>query len=206
MRPVRFGVAYSLVLLAAMALAAASCSTGTPAGAGDELGPPRAAALPNVTPNLYVAPLIGPGQDWNLDERVAAQLHRYDIAASTLGHNGASYLLYSLAEGALAADGFVDVTIHWDLLDPEGELIGTVTQAERMAAADWQAVPATLDAVAEAAAARIVAIVPGRRWSPVDPAAVVAARAEREKIEEQRNQLIELEAHIEGLRQQVEAL
>jgi hypothetical protein len=171
--------------LAAAAVAMGSCAPPPRPPATDEVGPPSA-GLPSVTPSIYVPPVYGTDERWFLNDEVAGALLKYDIAASTEGANGASYVLYSMAEAKPASGGLVDVTFYWDLVEPGGELVGTVSQTERMTSDAWHGVPSDLPRLAKGAAARIVNVVPGQRFELVDPSVRVAARAEREKLEERR--------------------
>ncbi len=170
--------------MTATAVALAGCSTRR-AGTADELGPPQV-ALPDVTPSLYVPPLYGTASIWHLNDEMALALQRHDIAASTGGANGASYVLYSMAEAEPVSDGHYEVTIYWDLVEPGGELVGTVSQTERMTAREWDTVPPDLPKLADRSAARVIHVVPGRKWGPTDPVARLAAREEREKLDERR--------------------
>jgi hypothetical protein len=175
-----------LITLAAVcgALAAAGCAAER-GPVTDEVGPPGS-ALPDLSPTLYMPPLYGTATPWPLTEAVAQSLQRFDIAVATHSGNAASYVLYSLAEAAPTADGRQQVTIHWDLVEPRGELIGTATQTSTMTAEAWQNVPPGLTAMADDAAARILHILPGAQWEPTDPSRKVAAREERRKLEARR--------------------
>ncbi|MCP4327633.1 MAG: SPOR domain-containing protein [Alphaproteobacteria bacterium] len=177
-------VPVTLSLIAA-AFLVAGCGSNSAPQRGDELGPPQA-TLPDVTPTLYVLPVYGTETQWHLNGEVALELQRYDIAASTQGGHGASYVLYSLAEAQPVAADQVDVTFYWDLVEPRGELIGTVSHTENMSIEEWRGLPPDVPKIAVEAASRIINIVPGARWDPTDPAARVAAREERRKLEERR--------------------
>ena len=175
-----------LITLAAVcgALAVAGCAAER-GPVSDEVGPPGA-ALPDLTPTLYMPPLYGTVTPWPLNEAVARELQRYDIAVATQSGNAASYVLYSMAEAAPVPGDRQQVTIYWDLVEPRGELIGTTTQTSTMTAAAWQDVPPDLPAMATDAAARILHILPGAQWEPTDPARKITAREERRKLEARR--------------------
>jgi len=172
------------LFVALSVLVFAACAP-PPQRVADELSLPQA-SVPSVTPALYVPQVWGINPDWHLNERLIAQLRRYDVAASTTSAMGEGHVLYGVAEAVPIDADTVDVTIYWDFVDPSGELLGTARQSESMTNAEWSSVPPQLDAIAEASAARIINILPGARWELVDPATKVAAREEREKQEERR--------------------
>jgi len=178
---VRRVVLRSLALL--VALAAGACAQLR--DVADEPSPP-VAALPNVTPTFYVPPLSGTMVDWGLSERVAAELYRYDVVASTGSVISASHVLYSVAEAVPGDDGDLAVTIYWDLVDPAGELVGTAAQRVAMSPSAWAGVPDDLDRLAKDAVARVVNILPGGQFAFADPETQVAVREEHEKLEERR--------------------
>jgi len=175
-----------LITLAAIcgALAAAGCAPQR-GPVTDEVGPPGA-ALPDLSPTLYMPTLYGTATPWPLNAAVAEELERYDIAVATQSGNAASYVLYSMAEAVPVAGGGREVTIYWDLVEPRGELIGNVIQTRTMTADAWRNVPPDLPAMAADAAARILHILPGAQWEPTDPARKIAAREERQKLEGRR--------------------
>lgn len=179
--PGRLAIFLSLCLATSLA----ACGPGQRSIIDRDAGPPP--GLPNVTPGLFVAPLLGTAEDWQINTLVAEELRRYDIAASTESANAGSYVLYSLAEAAPRRDSGMDVTIHWDLLDPDGGLVGSASQRERLDRAEWDGLPADLQQLARNAAARIVNIVPGGEWTFRDPTAELAAREARRKLEERRS-------------------
>ena len=78
---------------------------------------------------VFVAPVAGeePGEAGRFAEAVAAHLRRLNIPATTSGANGESRLLYTRARYRLLPGGARELTLSWELRDPNGRRIGERT-------------------------------------------------------------------------------
>lgn len=150
------------LLLAGIAMLA-GCSDGNhSAGRPEPLQQAGVAAPARLAPPVFVEPVEGAPAQWGMSRRLAAALEARDVPASADGAGRAGYRLAGRAQPTGPEGGGRQVKLVWELLDPDGNQVGDVVQLASMPEESWrEADAATLDAVAEAAAASITPVVPG---------------------------------------------
>ncbi|HEY5597835.1 MAG TPA: hypothetical protein VIK47_03425, partial [Kiloniellales bacterium] len=113
---------------------------------------------------IVVQPIAGSPTDGGqvLAEAMAAHLRDRAIPATTGGGNLGSRRLYGRAAVRPLPGGREEILLYWEVRDPDGGRIGTLTQRREDAAGAWAAgAPALLEALAAAAAPDLVAQVQG---------------------------------------------
>lgn len=154
------------LLLAGIALLA-GCSDGNYAAGHPELLQQARLVVPtHLTPPVFVKPLDGAPEQWGMNRRVAAALQAREIPASAEVAGRSSYTLAGRARPAGPEGSGSQMSLTWELFDPDGNKVGDVTQLAAVPDESWlKADAATVDAVAEAAAESISPVVPSASLS-----------------------------------------
>lgn len=123
-------------------------------------------ARPTYQAGLLVRAVPGAADPVGFAARVAEQLRRLDVNATTLGANVDSYLLTGEARTRAASDGKVTLTLDWLLSDPKGRELGHRLQTATVWATDWAHGNDTLTARLANEAAHMLAPLMGDKRAP----------------------------------------
>ena len=149
----------------------AGCDDGIDPVVSRQSLPPDLALLPADRVGVVVQPVSGVSEPFATDMAgaVVAALQEQNVPASLRGGAAASYFLTGDTAMSRNEDGSVTLRLTWDLTGPDGALVGSHDQRERMPAPNERTGP-LLEAVAARSAPAIAQLIQGE--APPPPVAV----------------------------------
>lgn len=153
---------HALRALALLGLALAGCDDGIDPVFSRQALPPDLALLPADRVGIVVQPVGGVSEPFatEMSEAVAEALQEANVPASLHGGASQSYFLSGDTAMTRNGDGTVTLRVTWDLANPDGILVGSHEQRERIPVPNAQTGP-LLQQIASRAAPDIAAMMRG---------------------------------------------